>query len=392
MRIAVLTDDRVGSVMAGSAIRAFEMAKALAAAGHAVRLAAAPGSHTLEGDEHLLVEPTPWRWPNAVVSPAWSLPPRAFFGRHLLIADGVTPLLAELAELPSTADVVHRRRTAAARLPLVAARADAILVAGPAQVEWWSRHVRRRFGTPFLNVPFGIPEDPRFDERDQIPDVPGDWAVVLWWGGVWPWLDLETLLAARARLGAVPLSVVVPTAPRPGTEAAPFSAADLDAAAQKHGLVPPQVVALDRWVPYHRRHRVLNRASLIAVLHRPSDEATLSFRTRALDGVWAGVPLLLTEGGEVARLARKHGWGGLVPPGDVEATAAAMQLLLGEREQLRVRSAIATSRDEWRWSRVVEPLLDTLPTLPAAHRSSLAGALIDSARALLVPPGSEVWR
>ena len=32
---------------AGSAIRAFEMAKALAAAGHSVRLAAAPGSHTL---------------------------------------------------------------------------------------------------------------------------------------------------------------------------------------------------------------------------------------------------------------------------------------------------------------------------------------------------------
>jgi hypothetical protein len=216
--------------------------------------------------------------------------------------------------------------------------------------------------------------------------------VVLWWGGVWPWLDLDTLLAARARLGAVPVSVVVPTAPRPGTGAAHFSAADLDTAAQKHGLVPPQVVALDRWVPYHRRHRVLNRVSLIAVLHRSSDEATLSFRTRALDGVWAGVPLLLTEGGEVARLARKHGWGGLVPPGDVDATAAAMQLLLGEREQLRVRNAIAASRDEWRWSKVVEPLLDTLPTLPAARRSSLAGALIDSARAFLVPPGSEVWR
>jgi hypothetical protein len=69
-----------------------------------------------------------------------------------------------------------------------------------------------------------------------------------------------------------------------------------------------------------------------------------------------------------------------------------MQLLLGEREQLRIRRAIATSRDEWRWSRVVEPLLETLPTLPAARRSSLAGALIDAARALLVPPGSEVWR
>ena len=152
------------------------------------------------------------------------------------------------------------------------------------------------------------------------------------------------------------------------------------------------MIAHDRWVPYQQRHRVLNRVSLIAVLHRPSDEAALSFRTRALDGVWAGVPMLLTEGGEVSRLAREHGWGGVVPPDDVQATAAAMQLLLGEGEQLRIRRAIATSRDVWRWSRVVEPLLDTLPTLPAARRSSLAGALIDAARALLVPPGSEVWR
>lgn len=392
MRIVVLTDDRVGSVMAGSAIRAFEMAKALADADHSVRLVAAPGSRSPDGREQLLADSTSWRWPEAVVSPAWSLPPRAFLGRHLLIADGVTPLPAELAELPSAADVVRRRRTVAARLPLVTARADAVLVAGPAQVEWWSQRVRHRFGTPFLNVPFGIPEGPRFDERDQIPGVPEDWAVVLWWGGVWPWLDLETLLAARARLGSVPVSVVVPTAARPGAETAAFTEADLIGACQRHGLTPPQVVALDRWIPYNRRHRVLNRTSLIAVLHRPSDEATLSFRTRALDGVWAGVPLLLTEGGEVSRLARRNGWGGVVPAADVRTTAATMQLLLGEREQHRARAAIAASRDDWRWSSVVQPLLRTLPTLPVVRRSSLAGALIDAARALLVPPDSRGWR
>ena len=392
MRIAVLTDDRIGSVMAGSAIRAFEIAKALVAAGHTVRLAAAPGSHALGEDDQPLVEPIPRRWPDVVVSPAWSLPPWALLGRHLLIADGVTPLLAELAALPETADVARRLRTAAARLPLVAARADAILVAGPAQVDWWSEHVRHRFGTPLLDVPFGIPKDPQFDERDQIPGVPEDWAVVLWWGGVWPWLDLETLLSARARLGRVPLSVVVPTAPRPGTEKPVFGQADLDAAARKHGLVPPQVVSLDRWIPYHQRHRILNRASLIAVLHHPSDESALSFRTRAMDGVWAGVPLLLTEGGEVARLAREQRWGSVVPAGDVGATAAAMHLLLGVREQLRVRAAIASNRDEWRWSRVVEPLLHTLPKLPVVRRASLALAALDAARTLLAPTDTGAWR
>lgn len=392
MRILVLTDDTVGRSMAGSAIRAWELTRVLKENGHEVRLVAAAGSTAPDDQRQLLVDRPSWRWAEAVVSPVWNLPPRALIGRHLLIADGITPLLAELELHPSTPQIVRRRRTAAARIPLVAARADVILAAGPAQVEWWSQRVRNRFGIPFLNVPFGIPDDLPPRDRDQVRGVPDDWSVVLWWGGVWPWLDLDTLLAARARLGTVPVSVVVPTGPRPGSAAGQFSAADLDEAARRHRLTPPQVVALERWVPYGERHRILNRASLVAVLHRSTDEATLSFRTRALDGLWAGVPLLLTEGGEVARLAKDGGWGGVVPAGDVKATAAAMELMLNERTQLRTRATLVENRSSWGWSVVAQPLLHTLPDLPAVRRSSLVGAALDAARALLIGPPTGVLR
>jgi hypothetical protein len=385
MRILVLTDDRVGPTMAGSAVRAWELSRALERAGHSVLLKAAEGSKPPRADGPELVEKSPWRWAEAVLSPVWSLPPRAFLGDHVLIADGVTPLLAELESLPPTVRVVRRRRTARARLPLVAARADAILAAGPAQLEWWSGRVSRRFGLPLLNVPFGIPDPPPELAHDQIPGVPEGWAVVLWWGGVWPWLDLETLLAARARLGSVPVSLVVPTAARPGGSAPSLSAHELAMAARRHRLEPPQVVSLDRWVPYSERHRILNRSTLVAVLHRSGDEAALSFRTRALDGVWAGVPLLLSEGGEVARLARMHGWGAVVPPGDVPATAAAMQLLLGEREQLRHRTALFASREQWTWPQVIEPLIRTLATLPVVRRGSVALAMAGAALTMVSP-------
>ncbi len=392
MRVLVMTDDTVGESMAGSAVRAWELAQVLDKGGHEVRLVAAAGSTAPNIQRRLLADRPSWRWAQAVISPVWSLPPRGFVGRHLLIADGITPLLAELEQHPDTLEIVRRRRTAAARIPLVAARADAILTAGPAQVQWWAQRVRNRFGVPFLTVPFGIPDDPPPDDRDQILGVPDDWAVVLWWGGVWPWLDLDTLLAARARLGSVPVSVVVPTGPRPGSAVAQFTAADLDEAARRHRLTPPQVVALDRWVPYGERHRILNRASLVAVLHGSTDEASLSFRTRALDGLWAGVPLLLTEGGEVARLARDGGWGGVVPAGDVKATAATMELMLNERTQMRTRAILAETRGSWRWSVVAQPLLKTLPDLPAVRRSSLVGAALDAIRALLIGPPSGVWR
>ncbi len=385
MKVLVVTDDVVGSAMAGSATRAWELALSLRRAGHDVRLTAATGSESpAPGGPSVTLRPA-WSWAEAVVAPPWSLPPRAFLGKHLLIIDGVTPLLAELDAMPPSSVVIRRRRTASARLPLVAARADAVLTAGPNQVEWWSDRIRGRFGLPYINVPFGIPDHPPPPDVSSIPSVPPDWSVVLWWGGVWPWLDLETLLAARARLESAPVSVVVPTSHRPGGAAPAITTEALSQMARTHGLKPPQVVALEHWVPYRDRHLVLNRASLVAVLHHSSEEAALSFRTRALDAVWACVPVLLTEGGEAARQTRENGWGGVVDPGDTRSVASAMALLLGDREQARCRLALSKTREHWTWSRVTEDLVVALDELPAVPRRSLLPAATRAASILWRP-------
>jgi glycosyltransferase involved in cell wall biosynthesis len=382
VKVLILTDDVLGPSMAGSAVRAWELGRVLAGAGHEVRIGGGPGSSPPGAGGPEVTAEASWRWAEAVLAAPWTLPPRAFVGRHLLVADVITPLLAELAEMPEGPRVLARRRTARARVPLVSARADALLAGGPAQIGWWTERLHRRLGLPVVTVPFGVPEEVPPAERADIAGVPDDWAVVLWWGGVWPWLDLDTLLDARARLGTAPVSVVVPVAPRPGAAAFGWSSTDLARAMGRHRLRPPQVVGLERWVPYCERHAILNRASLLAVLHRSSDEAALSFRTRALDGVWAGVPLLLSEGGEVSRLARQHGWGGVVPPGDAAAAAAAIQLLLSEREQARCRLNLSRSRPDWTWRRVAEPLLAVLPELPRVRRGSLAVAAGRAALAL----------
>ncbi len=379
-----MTDDRVGPAMAGSALRAWELARVLAGAGHDVRIHAAPDSGPPEEAPVELVARPPWRWADAIVAPPWILPPRSMLGRHLMIADGTTPLLAELAAMEGTPAIRRRRRTARARLPLVLARADAVLAAGEAQEGWWRARLERagRPDVPVLQVPFGIPEDDPPEEPGEIPGVPVRWHVVLWWGGVWPWLDLDTLLAARARLEGAPVSVVVPVAARPGGPAPGLSAAELLERAAAHGLTPPQIVPLERWVPYAERSRVLRRASIVAVLHHPGEEAELSFRTRALDALWAGIPLLLTQGGAVASLAHAHGWGAIVEPHRPKITAAAIDLLLGETEQRRCRLALGAARDAWRWERVAEPLLTALPQLPVTARRSLSGAGLRAAWAL----------
>ena len=383
MKILVLTDDHLGPVMAGSALRAWELGRALENAGHQVLIAGAPGS-TPPGPGPDVTTKARWSWAEAVVSAPWNLPPQAFVRRSLLIVDGVTPLPAELASMPQSKAVRRRRRTAQARIPLVAARADALLVAGRTQMHWWSTQLNRsRPEMPILDTPFGVPETPPPPQQAEIPGVPPNHAVVLWWGGVWPWLDLETLLAARARLGNAPISIVVPVAARPGSSTSAFGPTDLRRMAEAHGLKAPHVVGLDQWIPYAERHLVLNRTSLLAVLHRAGPETTLSFRTRALDGLWAGVPLLLSEGGEVSDLAHHHGWGGVVRPGDINGTAAALEMLLTEKEQLRCRANLERARPFWSWNQLLEPLVEALPTLRQGPRGPLAPAAIRAALSLI---------
>jgi glycosyltransferase involved in cell wall biosynthesis len=204
---------------------------------------------------------------------------------------------------------------------------------------------------------------------------------LLWWGGVWPWLDLDTLLAARARLESTRVSIVVPTAPRPGG-GVHMTTAELQSAAARHGLQQPAVVPLETWVPYADRHRILNTCSILAVLHQPGLETDLSFRTRALDGLWACVPVLLSEGGVVSRIASSGGWGAVVPPGDPKLAAAAIDLLLGARSQERCRAALANDRDAWRWSTITQPHVDLLPSLPATARKPMMPAAFRAATVL----------
>jgi len=389
MNVLVLSDDRLGSSMAGSALRAWELANAVATAGHQVRLVAAADSSGPHPSPVEVVAKPDWSWAEVVIAPPWSLHFPAFAGRHRLIIDGATPLLAELEAMPASPEVRRRRRTAAARLPVVAARAHAVLAAGAVQQEWWRHALGRRPEVPIIEVPFGIQEHDPPADASEIIGVPDDWSVVLWWGGVWPWLDLDTLLAARARLGKVPVSVVVPTATRPGGALAQFTAGDLNRMAARYALSAPEVVPLEYWAPYDERHLVLNRAAVMAFLHRPSREAELCFRTRAMDALWSATPMLLSAGGEVARLADALGWGEVVEPGSPVAASDAIRRLLEPDELARRRESILEHRNHWRWSRVAEPLVKALPTLGGISRAPLAPSLVRAATALagITKPG-----
>ena len=78
-------------------------------------------------------------------------------------------------------------------------------------------------------------------------------------------------------------------------------------------------------MPADRRYDLLRDVDLLVAPHRPSLETRLALRTRFLDALAAGTPVVATEGGAVARLLAEHHAGWVVPPEDPAALAAALE-------------------------------------------------------------------
>src|SRR5207245_1405695 len=98
-------------------------------------------------------------------------------------------------------------------------------------------------------------------------------------------------------------------------------------------------------------------------LHADHLETRFSFRTRLLDCLWAGLPVVCTAGDELAELVAARGLGAAVAPGDVDGAAAAIVGVL-ERGRAPYAEALACAAGEYSWPRVAAPLISYLRSSP----------------------------
>ena len=164
-------------------------------------------------------------------------------------------------------------------------------------------------------VPFGLPGDPPPAAtgalRGAFPAIGAGDRVLVWGGGVWGWLDPGTAIAAVERLAGAHL--VLLGLGRPGLAATGQAAAGAEAvaAARRAGLLGTRVHVNDGWVPYAERGAWLAEADVGVSAHRDGAEARYAHRTRLLDYLWAGLPVVTTSrrragGARGARRARRR--------------------------------------------------------------------------------------
>lgn len=207
-------------------------------------------------------------------------------------------------------------------------------------------------------VPFGVPGEAPIIEPGILKarlDLPAE-AKILFFGTFYDWYDTDLLQAVLERVLAregVHFAAVehLRADTTPQSRAAAFRAW-----AEGRGWLGTKV-HLTGWIPYSERLSAYADCAAAVSFYSPSLETALSFRTRLLDFLYAGLPVVAVQGGGLERVLPGQPGLRLLPP-DPDALAASIVDLLdhppADSERKHYSDAI---RAVCSWERAAAPLL-----------------------------------
>lgn len=419
-RVLLLTHDPLQSNMSGPGVRVFELGRALAAAGASVTVASPFESDLRDpalaiaryraGDDASVAELAALH--DVIVIQGFALEqyPSLATLPAALVADLYCPFTIEHLEMRSAS--LRESPGVEARAQFVAesasalqaqnrqlAIADFFLCASERQRDFWlgalqtaGRLTLDTYGEDASLrslidvVPFGLPDAPPPPKRQQvikgrIPGIGRDDFVLLWAGSILDWQDPLLLIRAVARLSKThpDVKLVFMGTRHPNPAVPPMRAVPACRELAESLGVLDRHVFFNEWVAYAERHEWLLEADLGVTTHRDHLETHFSFRTRMLDYLWAGLPIVATAGDVFAELIEGRALGLTVAPGDEDALVSALGRMrddqgLRDRSRAAVRAAATTMT----WNTVAAPLVrfcanprqaaDRRPATEAFHR------------------------
>lgn len=385
-RLLIVSHDIIGERMAGVGIRYSEIAKALAFSWQIdVTLAApAPSESPAAGLQFITYQrgreaqlagalraaDAVLCYPGALCNLSPVLPdslPVIVDGYDL---DILEQLAAQTGQPESDIDAWHRNTN-----EYTLRRGDFFICATQRQRDWWLgcldaagriNTANYRADPTFRRmvdlVPYGIPDTPPAPLR---PVMRGVWAGVsetdllaLWGGGVWDWFDPFTLIRALVLLQAsgLPIKCVFPGARHPAPDAQPSRHFQRFQQAAAEAGVLGKTVLIGDWADYADWAGCLTEATVGVSLHYDHLEAHFSARTRTLSYIWAGLPMALTRGDELADLAARHGVAFLAPPRDAAGVATALLEAISLRARPDRAALFRPLQERFAWASCVAPI------------------------------------
>lgn len=386
-RVLIVTGDVIGTKMAGPAIRSFEMAKVLSKTCdvHLVSTKKTSLSSTnfqiLGLNENELREQVDWCEVLIFQGNLLSTHPWIRSKKRILVADIYDPMHLEFLEQgKNLSPKAHKKQETFIHevLNIQLELADFFLCSSEKQRDFWLGQLAGvgRINTSTYNhdaslrslidvVPFGVAQEPpsqtRHAIKGAIDGIGEDDKVIIWGGGIYNWFDpltairaVEILRESHPNLRLFFLGAKHPNPDVPEMKVA-HQAMKL---ADELELTNKHVFFNTDWVDYDDRVNFLLDSDIGISTHFEHVETSFSFRTRILDYLWAGLPIVATEGDVFAEIIQAHSLGRVVPYEDAQALAAAINDLLSDPHISETHSRVSGFGQNMVWANALQPLVN----------------------------------
>ncbi len=206
-------------------------------------------------------------------------------------------------------------------------------------------------------VPFGLSEQEPVSNgrgiKGVVPGIGKDDKVILWGGGIWDWFDPLTVIRAvdkiKDKIPEVRLYFMGVKSPNPKVVVMDMANKAMELS-QNLGLTNKHVFFEEGWTPYEQRVNCLLDADIAISAHFDLPETRFSFRTRMLDYLWAGLPILTTCGDDISNLIEQEGAGLSLPYENESAMASGIEKILTDEnfaQECRLASKKIASKFTW---------------------------------------------
>ncbi len=297
-----------------------------------------------------------------------------------IIVDLYNPFNLESLEMFSDRDIAERLRIDYNNnnlIKLQLAIGDYFICASEKQRDYWTGMLSAmgRINTynydkdytfrDFIDiVPFGIPSEPPvksgFAARSIIPGIKEDDKLVLWGGGIWNWLDPITVIKAMWEVSRTrdDIKLIFMGVKHPDPRL-PEMRKCLDAIklSRELGLYNDKIF-FNEWTPYSERQALLLESDAGLSIHLERIETEFSYRTRVMDYIWAGIPIITTEGDSIAKMVKEENIGEVVKYEDATQLSRVIESVLSNKSLQDIyRKNLKKIRHRFFWENITKPLI-----------------------------------
>lgn len=251
---------------------------------------------------------------------------------------------------------------------------------------------KTKFRDLFLEIPFGVTDEP-FDDAyskssQKLPDnISEDDALILWAGGLWDWLDPQSIINAMPKiLEHHPNAKLLFMGYKHPNKHVPVmdTAYECIALAKKLDLFDKSVI-FNEWTPFNDRIPLLHFSKVGISLHKEHIETRYSFRTRLMDYIWAGIPMVISGGDNLSKELFSSGVAEIVPDSNPDSVSNAVCRLLDKSNAGDTSQAFDGLRKKYEWKRVLAPLAEMTQSIETIDNSYYQNLFKDYLKSFPVP-------